>query len=185
MNESINHFKSYFQIVVVGGESCSVVIPLGQYFGYPVHENTNSLELVQQQYSDLFCRFSLAVDRLVKPLSNRVQLTSSRSGSNKHVNVTLGNTKKDIVLCSYIQMCLNILSNHLNVDQLLHDQNIESVVPVKESTFSSQQLMVHCLLKAIDIYISSKDQPSTCNQNRITKDQFLAFVSQPCVYGMR
>uniref|UniRef100_A0A7M5TZX2 UBC core domain-containing protein n=2 Tax=Clytia hemisphaerica TaxID=252671 RepID=A0A7M5TZX2_9CNID len=174
----------FLKIVVIGGESCSVVIPLGQYYGYPVHENTNSLELVQQQYSDLFCRFSLAVDRLVKPLSNRVQLTSSKSGSSKHVNVTLGNTKKDIVLCSHIQRCLNILSNHLNVDQLLHDQNIESVVPVKESTFSSQQLMLHCLLKAIDIYISSKDRPKPCNHQLITKDQFLDLFSQLCVYGM-
>ena len=173
----------FLKITVVGGDSCSAIIQLGQYFGYPVQESADSLEMVQRQYNDLFCRFSLTADRLVKPLVNRLQVSSK---SKMQVNIVKENTKKDIELCSYFQMCLNILSNHFNsrVGNLLEMKDLEHVLPVKESNFSSQQLLLSCILKALSQYISSLQLKNVSIQkDLLTKSQFLDLFSDLCIYG--
>lgn len=171
------------KITVVGGDSCSAIIQLGQYFGYPVQESADSLEIVQRQYNDLFCRFALATDRLYKPLVNRLQVSSK---SRMEVNIVKENTKKDIVLCSYFQMCLNILSNHFNsrVGNLLEKRDLNHILPIRESNFSSQQLLLSSTLKTISQYISNLQQKNVTIQNDLlTKSQFLNLFSDLCIYG--
>ena len=104
------------------------------------------------------------------------------------VNIVKENTKKDIVLCSYFQMCLNILSNHFNsrVGNLLEKRELNCILPVKESNFSSQQLLLSSTLKTISQYISYLQQKDiTMQNNLLAKSQFINLFSDLCVYGDR
>ena len=114
---------------------------------------------------------------------NRLQVSSK---SKLHVNIVKENTKKDIVLCSYFQMCLNILSNHFNsrVGNLLEKRDLKHILPVKESNFSSQQLLLSSTLKTISQYIFILQQKNITMQNDLlTKSQFLNLFSDLCIYG--
>ena len=172
-------------MTVVGGDSCSAIIQLGQYFGYPVQETADSLEVVQKQHSDLFCRFLLASDRLAQSETTTTRLQLSTK-SKMHVSILNKNTKKEIVLSSYFQMCLNILSNHYNsqMGDLLDTKDLENLIPVKESTFSSQQWQLSCMLKALSQYIATGQEKGVeVQKHLLSKTQFIDLFSNLCVYG--
>lgn len=122
-----------------------------------------------------------------------MQLSSTKSiSNNKNDNIVSGITTKDFMVCGHFQMCLNILGNHLNARlcQLTETRDLTTDKPdamVKESTFSSQQLLLSSLLKSL-LFFTSTQTGGMSNYNSgkdlLSKSDFLALFSQLCVYGM-
>lgn len=192
---------------MVGGDSCSAVIPLGQYYGYQKLDSIGAgyTEKLQRQFGDVFCRYALAADRILASPEEKRKTSSSPSSSS--LKVVLNNLKKNYSLCSHLQLCLNFLNNNLawcSVRNLLQHKDLKlhltatttatATTSLSDMSFSDQQLVLTSLLKTILFYFdnvaaTAANTSNTSNNINIastilSKDDFLLLFKKVCVYGI-
>jgi hypothetical protein len=187
------HFQ-YMKIVFVGTESCSAIIPLGQFFGYTTKELSSpnqTAEYYDKEYESISCRYALTADRIK---SFPIRLDASSKYTTRLNDVMLSTLKRDYLQCAHLQLSLNFLRNNpawTCVNNLLAvkdlDQDMEKLPKLSEKSFSSQRLLLSCLLDTIVFHASSlnkKDGNASLNSaNLITKEEFLSLFKRLCIYG--
>lgn len=143
----------------------------------------------------MFCRYALALDRVLASSEEKRKSVSSSSSK-----IVLNNLHKNYSLCSHLQLCLNFLNNNLTmygIRTLLQPRNLKKESPFDHSTlseksFSDQQLVLTSLLKTILFYFEDVTSNSCVDLKDITshastvlsKEEFLLLFKKICVYGI-
>lgn len=140
----------------------------------------------QKQYEDVFCRYALTADR-IKPFPIKIE---SYTRYSKGVNTVLVAMKKDYALCSHLQLCLNFLRNNLawsGFNNLIAKRNLrEELVDLpklEDKSFSSQQLILHCLLECIYYSFSLSKSTQVPSTDLLSRENFLSLFKSICTYG--
>lgn len=183
------------QILFVGAESCSCVIPLGQFYGSVIQDVTSpnhNADLYEKEYESISCRYALTAER-IKPFPIRIDGPSKYSSG---FNVMLSTVKRDYLMCVHLQLCLNFLRNNpawTCVNNLLItkklDSDLSGLLKLTEKSFSSQRLLLSCLLHSIVYFISARNKnveggKSSClSSNMLSKEEFLSLFKKLCIYG--
>ena len=105
----------------------------------------------------------------------------------------LSTVKRDYLLCVHLQLCLNFLRNNSAwscVNNLMTSKDLDGTLSnspkLSEISFSSQRLLLTCLLHTIVFYVSSRgkdEEASSINSNIISRDEFLSLFKKLCIYG--
>ena len=145
-----------------------------------------SEERYRNHYEDVFCRYALACDR-IKPLPIKSEVSMKY---NKGLNLIISAMKKDYALCSHLQLSLNFLRNNLawsTVNNLIADRDLNGdfskFQSLEEKSFSSQQLLLRCLLRCLFYYFSLNVSNQGGVKEVLSKDDFFMLFNNICTYG--
>ncbi|XP_065681736.1 uncharacterized protein LOC100214758 isoform X1 [Hydra vulgaris] len=179
----------YLKILVMGGISSSVTIPLGQFYGYLQKDvlSPGDSESYLQQYEDVFCRYTFTIERF-KPISNPHDCSNRFS---KGLSSYLNSLKKDHALGCQLQLSLNFLRNNIfnqSVESLLQNRNFADDLnnaPLQEdASFSNSQVILLHLLETILHFITPSKIKNEVEFSILSKEEFVMLFENLCVYGV-